>query len=186
MKGLELGPGSSPLKGFISMDIVERKGVDFVGDVSKRLPFDDGEFDVVYASHVLEHVAWYDAPRILKDWARVVRKGGSLEIWVPNALKICEALIRHERNPKLNGKIPDKWERRNKERDPCVWANGRTFYGDSGQGAAREASFHKSMYSPRYLRKIMLRAGLDPVRPLVKPRGVDHGWINLGMEGVKP
>lgn len=178
MKGLELGPGNSPLKGFVSMDIVERKGVDYVGDIAKRLPFKDGAFDVVYASHVLEHIAWYDVLRILKDWARVVRKGGKLEIWVPDAAKIARVL--------LEDKIPDKWLRRNPDHDACVWANGRTFYGDSGNGAAREASFHRSMFTPRYLRKVMTKAGLKNVVSLTKPRGVDHGWINLGMEGTKP
>jgi SAM-dependent methyltransferase len=185
MKGLELGPGGSPLKGFVGVDVVKRPGV-VVADVSKRLPFDDGSFDVVYASHVLEHMPWYDNVKILKEWARMLRRGGKMEVWVPNALKICEALIRHERNPKLTSRIPDKWARRNPEHDPCVWANGRTFYGDSGAGSAREASFHKSMYSPRYLQKVMTQAGLKHVSLLVKPRGVDHGWINLGMEGTKP
>ena len=167
------------------MDIVERKGVDYVGDVSKRLPFADNEFDVVYASHVLEHIAWYDVQRVLKDWVRVVKPGGSLEIWVPDGLKICEAVARHERDPKLHAKTPDKWLRQNPEADPCKWANGRLFYGDSGKGDARQASFHKSMFTPRYLRKVLTGAGLRNVRPLEKPRGVDHGWINLGMAGTK-
>lgn len=186
MKGLELGPGSSPIKGFISMDIVERKGVDYVGDVSKRLPFADGEFDVVYASHVLEHIAWYDVQRILKDWVRVVKPGGALEIWVPDGLKICEAVVKHEHDPQLHARVPDKWLRQNKDSDPCTWANGRIFYGDSGTGAARQASFHKSMFTPRYLEKVLRQAGLVQVHRLAKPRGVDHGWINLGMGGVRP
>ena len=185
MKGLELGPGASPLKGFVGVDVVKRP-TNVVADVSERLPFDDESFDLVYASHVLEHMPWYDNVKILKEWARVLRRGGTMEIWVPNALKVCEALIRHERNPTLNNQIPDKWARRNPDRDPCVWANGRTFYGDSGAGLARAASFHRSMYSPRYLKKVMTQAGLGSVTLLVTPRGVDHGWINLGMVGTKP
>jgi len=42
------------------------------------------------------------------------------------------------------------------------------------------------MYSPRYLKKVMTQAGLGSVTLLVTPRGVDHGWINLGMVGTKP
>jgi SAM-dependent methyltransferase len=185
MKGLEIGPGSSPLKGFTAMDVVKRKGVAHVGNAAERLPFKDGEFDIVYASHVLEHIAWYDTVRVLREWARVIRVGGAMEIWVPDGLKIAAALVKHERNPKLNTKTPDKWLRRNPHADPCIWANGRTFYGDSGEGAARAASFHKSMFTPRHLRNVMILAGLLDVQPLTKPRGVDHGWINLGMEGIK-
>lgn len=185
MRGLDLGPGNYPVKGFEAMDIVKRPGVKHVGDVSKPLPFKDGAFDVVYASHVLEHIAWYDSVRVVTEWARVLRKGGAMEIWVPDGLKIAEALIKHETDPRLHKKVPDKWLRRNKGTDPCVWANGRTFYGDSGKGAAREASFHRSMYTPRYLHKVMRQAGLTHVANLKKPRGYDHGWINLGMTGTK-
>lgn len=184
MKCLEIGPGKNPLKGFVSVDVVKSPGI-IVADASKSLPFKDGEFDLVYASHVLEHTPWYNNVSVLKEWLRVLRSGGTMEIWVPNALKIARALVKHEEDPRLWNKTPDKWHRRNPGADPCIWANGRTFYGDSGQGSAREASFHKSMYTPRYLKQVMEQAGLKDVRPLVKPRGVDHGWINLGMSGMR-
>jgi SAM-dependent methyltransferase len=185
-KKLEIGPGfNKPLKGFVAIDIVARPGV-IVADASKPLPFEDGEFVLVYASHILEHIAWYDTVDVLKEWARVLEPGGKMEIWVPNALKICEALVAHEnRKEELAHRLPDEWQRRNPDRDICVWASGRTFYGDHGEGAAREASFHRSMFTPRYLIKVMRAAGLIDVKRLRKSRGVDHGWINLGVEGTK-
>ena len=59
---LEIGPGESRLPGeWITLDCTPRAGVvDYVGLWGKdRLPFADNCFELVYASHVLEHVPWY-------------------------------------------------------------------------------------------------------------------------------
>jgi SAM-dependent methyltransferase len=55
-----------------------------VADVTIGLPFDDGAFDAVVLSHVLEHTAWPDA--VLGRVMRSVRSGGSVYIALPNAL----------------------------------------------------------------------------------------------------
>ena len=47
----------------------------------RRLPAPDGSFDVVIASHILEHLE--DAAGVLEDWYRVLRPGGVLLIGVP-------------------------------------------------------------------------------------------------------
>ncbi len=49
---------------------------------SPRLPFDDGAFDVVVASSVLEYLA--DARAVIAEWARVLGRGGVLAFTVPN------------------------------------------------------------------------------------------------------
>lgn len=56
------------------------------------LPYGDGEFDVVIASEILEHVPEDD--RAVAELARVVKPGGSLAVTVPRWLpeRICWAL----------------------------------------------------------------------------------------------
>jgi SAM-dependent methyltransferase len=56
------------------------------------LPLDDASYDVVIASHVLEHLE--NAPQALADWMRVVRPGGSLLLGVPMHLAPVAALAR--------------------------------------------------------------------------------------------
>ncbi len=46
------------------------------------LPFEDGSFDVVWASEVIEHVA--DTARFLSDVRRVLVPGGRLLVTTPN------------------------------------------------------------------------------------------------------
>jgi len=48
----------------------------------ESLPFDDGDFDVVYSSNVLEHVQ--DPARVVAEAIRVLRPGGFLCFVVPN------------------------------------------------------------------------------------------------------
>lgn len=56
------------------------------------LPFADGSFEVVIASHVLEHLE--TAEQALADWYRVLRPGGLLLIGVPMHLGVVAALAR--------------------------------------------------------------------------------------------
>jgi SAM-dependent methyltransferase len=58
------------------VELTRARGVDaLVGDV-QELPFDDGEFDVAVANHMLYHVP--DLDRALRELVRVLRPGGRL------------------------------------------------------------------------------------------------------------
>jgi ubiquinone/menaquinone biosynthesis C-methylase UbiE len=60
-----------------------------------ELPFDDGSFDVVWASEVIEHVA--DTARWLSEVRRVLAAGGRLLITTPNHGRVALALHGVER-----------------------------------------------------------------------------------------
>jgi SAM-dependent methyltransferase len=53
-------------------------------DVTRRFRFDDETFDVVYASHLLEHLHPDAAERCLREVHRVLRPGGILRLAVPD------------------------------------------------------------------------------------------------------
>jgi hypothetical protein len=105
---------------------------------------------------------------------------------VPDGLKICKALVDYE--VEGNNYIhEDGWYRYNPEKDPCKWASGRIYtYGD-GTGNPCHPNWHRSLFTPRYLKTLFETAGLHGVRVLNKTevRGDDHRWINLGMTGIK-
>ena len=63
---LEIGAGGSRAPGFETLDIVGGRNVDYVLDASKRLPFADSTFELIYASHVLEHIPWYFVEDVLE------------------------------------------------------------------------------------------------------------------------
>jgi predicted SAM-dependent methyltransferase len=179
---LEIGPGRKRIPGFETMDIVPGYQVDYVVEVNKPLPFEKETFEIVHASHVLEHVPWYYAEETMREWARIVTSEGYLEIWIPDGLKIAEKIIESEEKEKAE--IPDGWRERNPEGEIHKWISGRIFWG----GHEKEESWHKAIYTEASLRKMMKRCGLQQIERLGrnKVRGRDHGWINLGMRGRKP
>ena len=68
-------------------------GVDHVSGIDK-LPFPDNTFDIVYASHVIEHVKRDDVEQVLKEWVRVTKIDGKIRIATPDfeqAIKVYQA-----------------------------------------------------------------------------------------------
>jgi SAM-dependent methyltransferase len=182
---LEIGPGHDVLQGFETLDVTTRRNVTYVGN-ALQLPLPSDTFAVVYASHIIEHVPWYQVEAAIREWVRVLKPGGVLQIWTPNGLRIAKAFVEAEETGSLDFHN-DGWWRFNPERDACKWASGRFYsYGD-GSGRSHP-NWHISLFSPRYLSRLLEGAGLTDVREMdrTEVRGHDHGWINLGVCGTKP
>lgn len=60
---------------------------------AQQLAYPDDSFDRVIAAHVLEHV--YQPHLALKEWARVVKNGGTLSILIPTDPGVAWRLGRH-------------------------------------------------------------------------------------------
>lgn len=87
------GPGSSPLDDWEHVDLRALPGVTHLCDVS-ALPADWHEqFDEVRASHIVEHFPLNRGPEIIKQWARILKPGGLLRIYCPDALHLASALV---------------------------------------------------------------------------------------------
>jgi len=60
-----------------------RGAADIVGDAASLSLFADESFDALFSSHVLEHME--DMQEALNEWARVIKPGGFLCLYVPSA-----------------------------------------------------------------------------------------------------
>jgi len=93
MKVLGIGEGPKPQAAelfkdaeVLTLDIDPRYNPTYLHDAS-IVPYDfiaDGEFDVVFASHILEHITFWKEQEVLNEWARIVRPGGEVHIAVPS------------------------------------------------------------------------------------------------------
>ena len=84
MKRLNLGCGSRVHSAWTNVDVyVSAPGV-IACDLQKGIPFPDASFDVVYHSHVLEHLSAATAPEMIRECYRVLRPGGILRVVVPD------------------------------------------------------------------------------------------------------
>ena len=86
---LNLGCGARVHPSFINVDHVARNPGVITHDLKCPLPFPDGRFDVVYHSHVLEHLPRGAAPAFLGECNRVLRTGGILRVVVPDLEQIA-------------------------------------------------------------------------------------------------
>ena len=141
-----------------------------------RLPFDDGTFSLVYASHVLEHIPWFKTLDALKEVYRILEPKGLIEIWVPNFEYLVECY--------LVSKLGDDWRHENPNNDPMLWLNGRIFTYGGPLGLA-DPNWHRAVFDVDYLQQCLEQAGFHSIANLEKPRGYDHGPINLGLSGIK-
>jgi len=57
------------------------------GDATKGLPISSGSVDVLYSSHMLEHLDTTEARLFLKEARRVLRSGGIIRLSVPDLHK---------------------------------------------------------------------------------------------------
>jgi predicted SAM-dependent methyltransferase len=64
-------------------------------DATKRFPFDDGTFDFAYSEHMIEHVPWTDALKMLQEIHRALKPGGVLRVVTPN-MEFLIALLQKE------------------------------------------------------------------------------------------
>jgi len=82
---LNLGCGDKRLEGWINTDRVYIKGiVDKVLDIRDLNEFEDLSVDVIYASHVIEHIHYSEILNTLAEWHRVLKINGKVMISTPD------------------------------------------------------------------------------------------------------
>lgn len=99
-KILDLGSGESKYQcdegEVVSADIREEVNPDYRCDI-RKLPFGTGQFDVVYSSHTLEHIARDEVDATLDEWIRVLKDDGELRLILPSVLWAAEQIVNGQR-----------------------------------------------------------------------------------------
>lgn len=185
MRCLEIGPKKGRIPGFETLDLAPSPIVDHVGD-ARKLPFADGTFGIVYSSHVLEHIEWWQIEATVGEWARVVEPGGWLEVHCLNALDLMRALVTMEDTGEWIGPTMGTWRQDLIQGDPYVWCAARIMNFPKG---GSELQKHRAIITPKYLERCFEAAGLVDLEPLTRDdmRGSRHPeFINVGLKGRKP
>lgn len=135
---INVGCGRKVLSGWVNVDIIARDGVDVVCD-ARELPFPDCSVDVVMGIHVIEHFYQWEAPVVLAEWRRVLKRGGSLILELPNIRKACQNLLKG-RSDQMS-----------------MWA----LYGNPDDHFPYNA--HKWGYTPGTLDKLLAQVGFEMI-----------------------
>jgi len=82
---LHIGCGKRYLDGFMHIDIQYYPHVNYVCDARNLTMINNDSVDLIYASHILEHFHYTEAPDVLKEWCRVLKpETGILRLAVPD------------------------------------------------------------------------------------------------------
>lgn len=95
---LHLGCGKRKRKGWVNIDIDEKVEPDIVSDVKDLAMFEDESVDEIDCCHLFEHLTYSDAVSALKEWYRVLKKGGKLSLELPN-FRRCVEILYENPNP---------------------------------------------------------------------------------------
>lgn len=67
--------------------------IEIESDVHKLPMIEDNSVDIIVAHHLVEHFQLNDLLDISKEWHRVLKPGGKLAVFVPNARELAKAWL---------------------------------------------------------------------------------------------
>jgi SAM-dependent methyltransferase len=126
---------------------------DYLVDV-RHLPFPDGFAAHVFSSHCLEHFGRWEAADVLKEWARVLKPGGTMRLIVPDVTWAARRILEKG------------------------YADGdamNVLYGaQEAHGYARELNSHHVGFTPLSLQALAEECGLEVI-------SLEHGDTNPSL-----
>lgn len=144
---LNLGCGQHTSGEFINVDAVPHELTHYLSDITDLSMFPSNAVDLIYASHVIEHLPRNTLNTVLKEWLRVLKPGGVLRFGVPN----FDALI-----------------------EVYLYSN-RSVESVVGQLLGLNAPYddHHTIWNTAYAEKLLVEAGFIDVRPW-DPENAEH------------
>src|SRR5688572_13367293 len=91
---LNLGSGNRPrVPGFTHIDYQTGGNIDIVGSIADLGRYMNKSVEMIYSSHAFEYFHLDEAPYVLKEWHRVLKKYGLLRISVPDFEKLIQVYL---------------------------------------------------------------------------------------------
>lgn len=163
-------------------------------NLNETWPYNDYSVDIIYSSHLFEHLSLHSADLFLKEAHRTLKTGGSIRLVVPDLYKICKKYIETYES----GENPTT--------EYIMWAINMHREGQYGkkiplwkkmileiQGYPHQ---HKFMYDERSLAEKMALAGFRELRSTVygeskyiqeikDVEGSTESYLSVYLEGKK-
>lgn len=182
--------------GVISEDRYRRiKSVDgkiIVWDLRQGIPFADNSMDVVYHSHVLEHIDREAAPGFLRECHRVLKPGGSIRIVVPDFHLLAVRYMRvfdtaASSTEAINAAVADMIDQMvpRRPRDRSSRPRVVQLFEDLVVGdTQKNGALHRWMYDGRTLAGLLKETGFSRTEVLEYNRSHVGGWEQFGLDSL--
>lgn len=171
---LEIGSGNSPHEGYVHLDINPKaKCVDIVAS-AESIPLEDCSVDKVLAVHVIEHFHWVKTPVLLKEWARVIKPGGCIELHCPDIEYIISSYLDGSWKEEVN--IPGWGFPHGSGEDKNLWLNFKIM------SSCAKWDNHYAVFSFDLIKKRLEEAGFYNVGRLKNKRSLNVIAIKKGSD----
>lgn len=158
---IHLGCGPINAHGFINVDVVPYSHIHYIHEVENLSIFSNEYADLIYASHVLEHISYNIVPNVLREWYRVLKRDGILRISVPDFDRLINV---------YNNEGKDL----------------RAIIGPLMGGQDNPYNFHKAIFNKEYLAELLFSVGFREVRQW-SPENVElHSFEDWASKTIRP
>ena len=161
-----------------SLNLLRQTQIDFIhfcqrsniywADVTKRIPLPDASVEIIYSSHMLEHLDKGEVDKFLIEVKRILIKGGILRLAIPDLEKLIDSYV-------INRNADDFMESLNicKPRPKLLRDKIRLLVAGSRH--------HQWLYDTNSLTKLLLENGFCQVNSLVIGKTLipNPGELNL-------
>ena len=144
---LNLGCGPASSQEFINIDAVPSAKTHLSADIQHLPMFKRNSVDLIYASHVIEHIPRGQLHEMFAEWFRILKPGGVLRFGVPHFDRLVEA-----------------YQESGHDVDTIV----NQLLGQDGQ-----YDDHHSIWNELFATKLLVQTGFENVEPW-DPAKVDH------------
>ncbi len=164
-----------------------------VHNLAQGIPFEADSVDVVYHSHLFEHLDRDIAEPFLLEIKRVLKPGGVVRIVVPDLQRLCTEYLEHvARCGEDAAEVPNHDRYVAPIIEQCV---RRESYGSSQQkpglrflenvilgDARRRGETHQWMYDEFNLSALLTRLGYQDLRRQTYPQSMVSDWLSYGLD----
>jgi predicted SAM-dependent methyltransferase len=151
---LHIGCGDNHLRGWLNTELCPR-GDEIFLDATRPFPFADNSFSLVYSEHMIEHIPYADAVRMVRECFRVLRPGGTIRLVTPD-LAFLRGLLDGAPDPRREAYF-DFYRRHNRMPEPFSTTHLVNHF--------VRAWGHQFIYDRDALSELLSNAGFEAITP---------------------
>jgi len=139
---VHLGCGKRNIPDFINVDLADFPHIHYKHSIDKLPMFKSSSVDLIYSSHSFEYFDRLEALKVLKEWRRILKKGGTLRLAVPDFEALVGAYKKYKKVEKILGPLFGRWPVKGK----------------------KKIIYHKTTYDFKSLRNLLIENGFENVK----------------------
>ncbi len=166
---LNVGSAQKRIEGFTNLDVLDWSGnTDILHDLNSfPYPFEEGAVEEIHCRDALEHIAYFNTERVLREFYRILQPGGLLAVRVPDCGKAMQYFV--------EGRVCDCVPQKTPEmgayvaKPNCPRCGGKAVMNTtrwllSFTGAQKhEYDIHRMIFTTEMMREILERVGFREI-----------------------